>query len=192
MENQVSKCSLKKHAEINAISFCQECNLYMCNKCLNLHSELFESENHKTINLNKEIKELFRGLCPEEKHKIELQYYCKTHNKLCCAACLSVVKSKGNGQHKDCTVCNIEEIKEEKKNKLKDNINYLEDLSKTFDVSINKLKEIYEKINKEKEELKIEMQKKFTKIRNAINEKEDELLLSVDNKYDSIYFNSKK
>ena len=188
MENQVSKCSLKKHAELNAISFCQECKLYMCNKCLNLHTELFESKNHKTVKLNKETKELFTGLCPEEKHKEELEYYCKTHNKLCCSSCLSVVKSKGNGQHKDCSVCNIEEIKEEKKNKLKDNIKYLEDSSKTLNISIKKLKEIYEKLNKEKEELKLRIQKIFTKIKNAINEREDEILLSVDNKYDYIYY----
>ena len=35
------------------------------------------------------------------------------------------------------------------------------------------------------------IQKIFTKIRNCINEKEDELLLIVDNKFEKEYFNKK-
>ena len=131
------KCSSKKHEEIKAVAFCQACKAYLCNKCLNYHSELFEE--HITSDLNKNIKEIFSGICYEEKHKEVLEYLCKTHNVLCCAACLSKINSKGNGQHKDCDVCNIEEIKEEKKSKLKENIKYLEDYSKTIEQSINEL-----------------------------------------------------
>ena len=134
MENKNIKCSLKKHDQIEGIAFCQECKIYMCNKCLSLHSELFD--NHITNILSKDSKQIFTGICQEEKHKEELEYLCKTHNKLCCAACLSKIKSKGNGQHKDCDVCNIEDIKDEKKNKLKENIKYLEDISKTIEQSI--------------------------------------------------------
>ena len=159
----------------------------MCNKCLSLHSELFD--NHITNILSKDSKQIFTGICQEEKHKEELEYLCKTHNKLCCAACLSKIKSKGNGQHKDCDVCNIEDIKDEKKNKLKENIKYLEDISKTIEQSINELKIIVEKINKNKDDLKIYIQKIFTNIRNALNEREDELLLEIDKEFNNIYFN---
>ena len=82
MDNQ-KKCSAKKHSDINAISYCMECNIYMCNKCINLHSELHE--NHHNYNLDKNIQEIFTGVCKEEKHKQELEFYCKTHSKLCCA-----------------------------------------------------------------------------------------------------------
>ena len=189
MENEILKCSSKKDNEIDAMTFCQDCKLYMCNKCYNHHSELFEKESHIIINIDKDTKYFFTGICNEEKHKNELEYFCQTHNILCCASCLSVIKSKGNGNHKDCKVCNIEEIKEEKKNKLKENIDYLENLSKTLEQQIIKLKEIYEKIITNKEELKLNIQKIFTKIRNALNEKEDQLLLLIDNKYDNLYFN---
>ena len=57
-----------------------------------------------------------------KKHKEELEYLCKNHNILFCAACLSKINNKGYGQHKDCDVYNIEDIKEEKKNKLNENI----------------------------------------------------------------------
>ena len=30
------KCSNKKHSELNAVSYCVDCNLYLCNKCLNI------------------------------------------------------------------------------------------------------------------------------------------------------------
>ena len=71
------------------------------------------------------------------------------------------------------------EIKNDKINKLNDNIIYLEELSKTLQESINKSKEIYEKISENKEGLKLKIQKIFTKIRNELNKREDELLLEV-------------
>ena len=65
---------------------------------------------------------------------------------------------------------------EEKKNwKLKENIKILEDLSKNIDETINDIKIKIEKINKKKEDLKLTIQKIFTEIRNAINEREDYL-----------------
>ena len=106
-----------------------------------------------------------------------------------CAACLTKINTNGYGQHKDCDVCMIEDIKEEKKNKLKDNIKYLEDLSNNLDNSIKELKIIFNKINENKEELKTKIQNIFTKIRTTLNEREDELLLEVDNKYNNIFCN---
>ena len=38
----------------------------------------------------------------------------------------------GYGQHFNCEVCLIKDIKDEKKNKLKENIKYLEDSSKNI------------------------------------------------------------
>ena len=46
-----------------------------------------------------------------------------------------------------------------------------------------------EKISKNKEEIKLNIQKIFTKIRNALNYREDELLLEVDNEFEKLYFN---
>ena len=48
---------------------------------------------------------------------------------------------------------------------------------------MNNIKKIFEKINKNKEELKIKIQKEFTSLRNALNIREDELLLEVDKKF---------
>ena len=185
MDGQKNKCSLKKHMENNAIIFCQDCKKYLCNKCQNHHSELFD--DHKIININNS-NEIFIDKCKENNHTNKLEFYCKNHNTLCCGLCISKIKEKGYGQHFDCDVCLIENIKDEKKNKLKANINQLEELSNKIEKSINEIRKIYEDINKNKEELKLKIQNIFTKLRNVLNEKEDKLLLDIDNEYDNIYF----
>ena len=185
MEAQ-KKCSSKKHSELNAISFCPECNIYLCNKCVNIHSELLE--NHQIYNLDKNIEEIFTGKCKELNHKMELEYFCETHNNLCCAACLSKIKDKENGKHHDCNVCMIEDIKEEKKDIFYENSKYLEEFSDKIEDLINKLKQKYMEINESKERLKEKIAISFTKIRNALNERENEILLEVDNLFDKKYF----
>ena len=185
MENK--KCSSINHLEINAIFYCNECRIYMCNKCQNIHSELFH--NHKLYKLDKDLNDIFTGFCLEENHLDKLKYFCKNHNKLCCAACIAKIKSKGDGQHSDCEIYPIEDIKEEKKSKLEENIKKLENLSNVFQESINELKKIIEKINENKEELKKKIQKIFTKVRNILDNREEELLLDVDNKFEAYFIN---
>ena len=189
MEDQIKqiKCSSEEHKEIDAISFCPECRLYMCNKCQNFHSSPF-FKSHHPYNLNKEA-EIFTGFCKEKDHARKLEYYCKEHNQLCCSVCIAKLNIKGDGQHKDCNVCGIENIKDEKKNKLKENIKSLEDLSNSFDNIFKELKEIFENVEKNKEDLKLKVQKAFTKIRTALSEREDKLLEEIDNLYDKRYFN---
>ena len=79
-------CSSKEHENIIAIIFCPKCEIYMCNKCETFHSKL--CKNHKNKNLNEELEKNFSGFCKEENHNDELEFFCKTHNKLCCAACM--------------------------------------------------------------------------------------------------------
>ena len=186
MENKKKKCSKRNHENNELTIFCQECQIYMCNKCENLHSELFI--NHHQIKLENDIQDIFTGICKVEGHKNKLEYFCRDHCELCCGLCISKIKGKGNGNHIDCDICFIEDIKDEKKNKLEENLTYLENLSKTIDKSINRLKDIFNEVNKNKEELKLKIQKIFTQIRNAINNREDELLLEIDNKFDNLYF----
>ena len=184
MEDQKKKCSFKEHKNIDAVYYCQDCKIYICNKCFNNHQGFFQ--NHQINNIDNN-KELFIDKCKEKNHPNKLEFYCKNHNQLCCALCISKIKAKDYGQHKDCEVCLIEDIKEEKKNKLKDNIKYLEDLSKNLNDIINELKMLFEKVDEKKEKIKLEIQKVFTKLRTALNEREDELLSEVDNKFNNLF-----
>ena len=107
------KCSFNDHKKIDAIKLCSDCKIYMCNKCEKLHSGLFL--NHHLFNIEQDINDIFSGFCKEENHFDKLDYFCKSHNILCCSSCIVKVKKKGKGQHADCNVCIIEDIKDEKR-----------------------------------------------------------------------------
>ena len=92
------------------------------------------------------------------------------------------IKGKGNGKHRDCDVCFIEDFEKEKKDKLNENIRNLEDLLVILEKSIKEIKNEIEKINAKKDKLKSNILKIFTQIRNALNEREDELFLEVNKK----------
>ena len=113
MENIKQKCSSIEHDKIDAVVYCQECKVYMCNKCENFHSKLLK--DHNINKLDKDIKEIFTEFCKEENHFGKLEFFCKTHNQLCCSDCLCKFKIKGKGIHLDCDVCILENIKDEKK-----------------------------------------------------------------------------
>ena len=66
----------------------------MCNKCEKLHSELFLKHNLSKFENDKNIEDIFTGLCEEKNHLCELRYFCKTHNQLCCAECITKFKGK--------------------------------------------------------------------------------------------------
>ena len=188
-ENEIidNKCSLDEHKDIDALFYCQECKVKMCNKCEKIHSGFLKK--HHTYSLDKDIKEIFTGLCTNKNHSLELEIYCKNHNQLCCVACISKIKIKGKGQHKNCEVCHITKIKNSKKQNLEKNMNHLEEISNKLDTSIKELKNIFEKINESKEKLKTEIQKIFTKIRNELNNREDNLYEEIDKKFETIFFN---
>ena len=178
------KCSLPDHKNLDAVVYCQECKIYMCSKCKRNHSGLFI--NHHQIKIDENIKDIFSGFCMKESHSEKLDYFCKTHNQLCCSSCIIKVKKNGKGQHADCDICTIEDIKLEKINNLRNNINNLENLSIPLQNSINELKIKFEKANDQKEEIKLKIQEIFNKLRNCLNNKEDELFKELDIKFEEI------
>ena len=184
MENNFHvKCSSKIHQDINASSYCQECRIYMCEKCQKIHEELYD---HNRLIIKENQTEIFTGICREKDHKYNLDLFCKTHNKLVCLACVSKINKDGYGQHKDCDIYIIDDIKEEKKVKFKENLKELNDLNNSVLQSINQLKKTFDEINNKKEEMKIQIQKIFTKLRNELNNREDKLLAKIDEKFDNM------
>ena len=180
------KCSLNKHSNLNAICFCQNCNKYFCNKCKNLHFELFD--NHVIFELKE--NEIFTNICPQKNH-FKLEFFCKNHNILCCLACISKIKTENYGDHKDCDICLIKDIKEYKMKVLKDNNIYLKNFLENYEVqmSLEKIKKLSEEIIAKKDNLITKIQKIFTNIRNALNEKEDKLLSEIDEQFRNICIN---
>jgi len=186
MDDSKKKCTSKEHENIEANSYCHECKIYICKKCENIHSILFQ--NHHVSKTSEDLTQIFTGLCKVEHHSEKLKYFCKTHNVLCCAQCITKIKDDENGQHKDCKICLIDDIKDVKKNNLSENLKSLENFSLSLQDSIKEIKIIFEKINENKENIKMKIQKIFTKIRNQVNKREDEILLKVDEKFGTLFF----
>ena len=82
-------------------------------------------DGYKEFDLDKCEEELFTGFCMEENHKNHLDFFCKNHNQLCYIACITKIKTEKIGNHKDCDICLIESIKEEKRSNLDKNIQIL-------------------------------------------------------------------
>ena len=180
MESRI-KCSKKDHQKIDAIKYCKKCEVYMCDQCLEIHSNFLP--NHQTTIIGEDLNNSISELCGEENHNQALEYYCKNHNKLCCALCIIKIKDKKKGQHKDCDICTIEDIKNQKHSQLEQNISKLEQILNSLSKIIVESKELLEKMETDKEKLKIRIQTTFTGLRNALNTREDLLLSQVDELY---------
>ena len=164
MDEKLKYCSLPGHSKNEAILFCLGCKLFMCNKCENQYTEI--CKNHIKYKFdNKNQKDIFIGYCLEKNHLDELKYFCKEHNILCCANCITKIKDEENGQHSNCDICPVKDVEKEKHDKLKENIQKLDNMSNNLKDKISELKNIFEKINENKENLKFKKQKIFTKIR---------------------------
>ena len=191
MEDKTPKCSSSEHSKLDASIFFQTCKIFLCNKCQNnFHSKIFS--NHQINNLSHEKKDdIFTNICYEKNHLNQLEYFCRNHNKLYCAKCITKIKDKNNGQPKDCNIISLNEIKIEKEKIFKENCNKLQKISNNLESNINKFKALKEQINKNKEELIINIQKAFTKIRTDLNEREDKLITEVGEIYSKNYFYEK-
>ena len=64
----------------------------------------------------------------------------------------------------------------------------MENFSNSIQNSIIELKKLLDKINENKEDLKNKIKNIFTKIRNNLNKREDELIMELDNKFNDLYF----
>ena len=144
MEVKIKKCSFIEHGEIEAVNYCGKCRIYLCKKCEIFHSKLFQ--NHQIFIFDKHNDEIFTGFCKEKNHQKELEFFCKNHNQLCCAVCISKIKKNEIGKHGNCEISFIEEIKEEKIKQYKENIQILEKLSENINKSIEEIKLILENI----------------------------------------------
>ena len=51
----INRCSFDEHKEIDAISYCPECRIYMCNKCEKTHSSFIKSHHPYQLKSDEDI-----------------------------------------------------------------------------------------------------------------------------------------
>ena len=78
MEEKKNKCIFREHKDIDAVYYCQDCKIYICNKCFNNHQGFFQNHQINNIDNNEEI---FLDKCKEKNHPCKLEFYCKSHNQ---------------------------------------------------------------------------------------------------------------
>ena len=86
-EQAIIKC--QKHSEL-AARHCKECNLFLCDKCLSSHNDLFT--NHTLTNLNDSSKKSIFSIPNEDKckeHNKDFSTYCKSCKLSLCTFCLN-------------------------------------------------------------------------------------------------------
>ena len=187
MESSVKRCSTKSHWNKKATKFCLTCNKPFCEICAASHLKC--DRKHELFSIESDANLSFTNTCKEENHPNKPEYFCKTHNNLCCAACLCKIKEKGDGQHTECNACHISEIKEEKKIILKNNIKILKELSLNIKKMLKEVKKIYEKTKPRIEDIKQDIKNIFNNLRKLIDKREKELLNEADNLFEKYFFN---
>ena len=185
MSENKKMCSFKDHKEIESVCYCQECKIYMCNNCTEYHKGLFEG--HNLIN-NNEKKEIVDEYCQHENHFQKLGYFCRNHNELCCAACIAKIKNNGDGEHSDCDICILKEIKTEKKSILEENMKYIAEITSNIDKSLEEIKELIEFVTNKKDVLRQKIEEEFNELRNEINKREETLISELENIYNNLFF----
>ena len=143
-------CSSQK--ESVAITVCEQCKISMCDQCLDDHKKLFEG--HLSHDTSKNNGKTFINLCKKVNHEKKFDFFCKDHNELCCGGCVTKIKYREYGEHNDCNICSIEDIKEEKKNIFNNNVKFVKKCLDYLESIINNMKQLLEKINNNKEDLK--------------------------------------
>ena len=175
-EQIIIKC--QKHSE-KATKQCKECGIFLCDKCLSSHNDLFNNHNISVIN----DKQNPLSLTNEEKckeHNKDYSSYCKSCKLSLCSFCLNdeAINKKHQG-HSIITYKNlIDAAKEQNKklqfqtfesfsqyvNKVEDNFNkqFNENLSRTIKIFEEFMKIIRATIEEFKKKMEIKNNKKNT------------------------------
>ena len=141
--------------------------------------------------------------CSLIKHKeTEAVIYCTKCEKYMCKKCELIHSDFFESKHcsfliKPNNFNEIQSLKDKKNDEINKssasakNIKYLENFFNDLNELNNNLKNELEKINKKKEDLEINIQNIFTKIRNELNKVEDEYLDAINNNYNEINLDKK-
>ena len=134
------------------VSFCPECNTFLCHTCNNYHVRNRRYRGHSIVPLNelrsnKETPiqiQVKTPLCKE--HDEQLKYYCETCSELVCVYC--IVK-KHNGHHHD----SIKQMATKHRNALKKITNPIEGMIKNLSKANDTIENMMKKMRRQGEEV---------------------------------------
>ena len=168
-------------------------------KEIDLKNQKIESKEEKEECIfDKHLKKYSEYIMDEYKQNNNELNYCedckvftcnkcqKIHFKLCEKHHLYILDDEDEFEDKDSDINSVKENEDGDKDILENNIKKLDKLLNKFKTIINENKSLNERMNEKKEFLKLRIKTMFKDIKNILSEKENLILLELDNKY---YYN---
>ena len=191
-EQVIIKC--QKHSE-KATKQCKECNIFLCEKCLTSHNDLFNNHNISMITDSNRKQNPFMGLNEDKckEHNKDYSSYCKSCKQSLCSFCLNddEINKKHQG-HNIITYKNLIDAANEQKKKLQfptyeSFSQYVKKIEDNFDnqfkENLSKTVKIYEEFIKIIQ-VTLEEYKKKMEIK---NNKKNTVMLIIKKVYESYY-----
>lgn len=157
---------------------CLDCDVYLCDSCLELHKMRSSSANHVTVTLD-EIKKS-GGRCLSrpsncEKHNEELKLYCRTCAKLLCDSC-----SVNDADHSSHECGLVSDIQTEARKKLSENLSSLRQLVGKTKAERDKAAALMEKHKANVEGIRAKVDKTITGVIQLLKERQKEIHGEID------------
>ena len=183
VKNQHQLCtSCKSKEKLEADTFCQDCGIYMCVKCNEIHSQWGQFSDHQVLSMAdvRERKVCFKRRRKCQKHPREdEEYFCSDCRKYVCFRCRVIDKHEREGhaimeasEHEDIQRRHIEELEAKADGKVTTITEYIEfiegqrvDLRKIANMSdesvVSAYQEAVKQLTERKDLLRAEVKGKF-------------------------------
>ena len=170
---QEVKCD-ECNGDDSVISFCPDCNLFLCHSCNDHHKRskfyrghaivpLTELKSNKDAPIQAKVK---IPLCKE--HDEQLKYYCETCDELVCMYC--TVK-KHNGHHHD----SVKQMATKHRNELKKITDPVEGMIQNLSEAHDNIEKMKKKIRKQSEEVDKKIDRYYDELIQKLMKQKDEV-----------------
>ena len=161
------------------VSFCPECNAFLCNLCNEFHKRSKQFSRHDVVPLTELQSD--QGvpiqakpkvpLCQE--HDYELKHYCETCSELVCMYCTM----KTHNEHNHDTV---KSVASKHRNHLKEITAPMEEMIKDLSGSEDKIDKMMKKIKQQGEEVNMEIDKHYNELAQKLMKQSSQVKQQVD------------
>ncbi|XP_048247759.1 transcription intermediary factor 1-beta-like isoform X3 [Haliotis rufescens] len=166
-----------------AMSRCDDCCVFLCQECLNAHKRLQSMRDHQTVSfddMRERPVESFRRLHKCTQHHQPLQFYCHTCDQTVCVSCTVVEHDKGSGHN----VVSVENAHESKAVENEDVLQRLDEKGIALEKAAKDLQKKCDGIKSSRSTAKDEINKAFTHLMEALQQRKTIMLSEVDRRSD--------
>ncbi|XP_048244421.1 protein wech-like isoform X1 [Haliotis rufescens] len=151
-----------------ANSYCQDCDVPLCERCVKMHASLPGTSNHVIADLGRAVKVTRRQMCTE--HNKVMDFCCRECNKAICHKCCVTY-------HRKCdSVVTIQSIMSEMRSVLTRNKGLITKSFDDTDRSLQQHRSQIDAISHNKDKIKSQIRQASQKAMDVIKQKEKELL----------------